>query len=66
MPQVVITKTLGRNIVEGQVKTLSPHVIDKISRDARTKKWYQVIDPHARRRHLREVAAETAKQGVEA
>jgi len=52
MPRILITETLGRNIVQGQLKNLPATTIAQISAEYGDG-WYTAADPHAAARFRR-------------
>ena len=60
MPRVYITKTIGRNIVAGTIRNLPGGTIAKLSAEAGCEDWYQMADPHAAQRAVREAQGQTA------
>jgi len=53
MPTIRVTKTVGRNLVEGRIVQLPMGTIRAISEEVGGPSWYQLDDVDARRRLAR-------------
>jgi len=50
--RIVVTKTLGPNIVKGSILTLPAGTISKLSKDEGNSKWYQLAHRADRKERL--------------